>query len=320
MKRLLSFAASTVLSLACGGKVTTDTTTAPGEPLPRGSADDPSALPSERAPVASTDPSDVWLAFATSGRAGDQSIYVMRADGSQLRKLDLGGAAGSPAFSANGKALAYAAPGGIWVRDLTTGQSRQITHGADAIPAWSPDGKRIAFTRDVDIWIAAADGADTRSFVKGPPPGQAWYSNYGHPVFTRDGASLIFDRRGGIEIGAVDGSEHHLLVPDVDGGISMATVSPDGTRLAIAGGCGLRVVRLDAAGDACKSGASLAFVSSPARPSWSANGLIAYAQRHVIDVVSADGGVPKTIVDTRQSLGGGDVGELSWSPPGTVIR
>jgi WD40 repeat protein len=313
---------------ACGGQVSS-TASSGGAPGP--AANVPPIPPSERPAVAASDPNDVWLAFDASSTESD--VYVVRADGSDLHRLDLGMEASAPSFSPNGNALAYAGPGGIWVRDLTTGQSQQLTHGNDGVSAWSPDGKLLAFTRGVDIWLIGADGSGERVYIKGPPPGEPWYSNYGHPVFTRDGAALIFDKTGALQIGAVDGSGvRDLLTRPV--GIVMATVSPDGMALAFSSeDCGIRVVPL------ATGGLGLPSVSSPplptcvgaqldasqfvtTRPAWSTNGLVAYStfEKGLVNVVPAAGGVPRSVVDTKQALSGQYVAEVSWSPPGTVLR
>lgn len=312
-----------LLLAACGGRVgpASGDGAAAGPPTDTGDTRD--TPPSERAAVVSADPNDVWLAVSTWGPGAD-GIYVLRADGSALQKLDLGGPASAPAFSANGRALAYAGTDGIWVRDLETGDSTQLTHGADSIPAWSPDGTRLAFTRGIDIWVVNADGTGAHAFVQGPPPGQAWYANYGHPVFTHDGASLIFDRTGALEMGPIDGSEHHVIFA-VDSGIGpFATVSPDGEDIAVASDCGIRVAPLRDAGTLCTTGASLdtraAFVDS--RPSWSVAGMLAYASSmYTVSVVLArgDAGEPTQILDTKASLGGVYVGEVAWTVPGAAL-
>ena len=271
-------------------------------------------------PTPSADPNDVWLAFDIT--APTSEIHVMRADGSQQHRLELGMSASAPAFSPNGRGLAFAGPGGIWLKDLVSGHTRQLTHGADGVPAWSPDGKLIAFTRDVDIWVVPLSGEPERSYIHGPPPGQAWYANYGHPSFTIDGSSLVFGRRGGIDIGGLDGTNVHPLFVASEGDISMVGVSPDGEHLVISSSCGVRATTFAAAAKVCETGTLLS--SSPrygstTRASWSDSGLVAYVDGwYGVVVVPATGGTPKTILDTKATLGGAYVGEVSWSRAGVV--
>ena len=113
-----------------------------------------------------------------------------------------------PAWSPDGSRLAYSAEVNgylqIVVRDVTSGEERQLTRGArDHIqPAWSADGRRLAFVRarpdqgklspsDVygwyfehgDIWLMDADGANAVQLVA---------DGFG-PAFSPDGVSLAFD-------------------------------------------------------------------------------------------------------------------------------
>ena len=56
--------------------------------------------------------------------------------------------------------IAYVQEGNIWVRDLATGQARQLTtDGQSILPAWTPDGQSL-------IFVSGRDGN-----VK---PGQSW--------------------------------------------------------------------------------------------------------------------------------------------------
>src|SRR5271157_1340280 len=66
------------------------------------------------------------------------------------------GANAYPAFSPDGKRVAYSARGAskgeafhLFVRVLPTGAPMQLTNGerSDIGPAWSPDGARLAFLR-----------------------------------------------------------------------------------------------------------------------------------------------------------------------------
>lgn len=55
-----------------------------------------------------------------------------------------------PAPSPDGKTIAIASKGWLWLFDLETGVAKRLTHsnGTDSRPRWSPDGKHLAFVRD----------------------------------------------------------------------------------------------------------------------------------------------------------------------------
>jgi eukaryotic-like serine/threonine-protein kinase len=65
-----------------------------------------------------------------------------------------------PRLSPDGRKLAVAMNGAIWVRDLVRGTAARLTSGpAHCCPAWAPDGSRIAFRNGVtDIGLIAASG------------------------------------------------------------------------------------------------------------------------------------------------------------------
>jgi Tol biopolymer transport system component len=51
----------------------------------------------------------------------------------------------------DGRGVAYASDGNLWVQPLSGGAPRQLTHFTDGRPirsfAWSRDGQRLAITR-----------------------------------------------------------------------------------------------------------------------------------------------------------------------------
>jgi TolB protein len=65
-----------------------------------------------------------------------------------------------PAPAPDGRSVAFASQGWLWLLDLESGVAVQLTDSPaiDGRPRWSPDGKRLAFVRD--------DGADTSIVIR----------------------------------------------------------------------------------------------------------------------------------------------------------
>jgi Tol biopolymer transport system component len=136
----------------------------------------------------------------------------------------------------------------VFTLDLTSGQVRQVTHGADwrdESPRWSPDGQLIAFasnrahygaqaeqgTPDLDVYVMRADGSQVRRLTTDP-------GNDADPAWLPDGQSLVFssDRssRGDLyRVRVADGHTDRLTTNFVGRAI-MPAVSPDGRTVAFA--------------------------------------------------------------------------------------
>ena len=103
----------------------------------------------------------------------------------------LGAGPTDPAASPDGRSLAIAARGWLWLLDLDTGEARRITKGSgvDSRPAWSPDGRRIAFVRDNGrdtsiVQIDVSSGAE-RVLVDTPAIDL-------DPAYSRDRTALLY--------------------------------------------------------------------------------------------------------------------------------
>src|SRR5271165_7132145 len=106
-----------------------------------------------------------------------------------LKRVELSnepGAKAYPAFSPDGRRLAYSARATsskdetfhVFVRDMTTGTAQQLTTGPanDIGPVWSPDGARIAFVRVKEresecVVIPASGGGEEHKFPGCTAPG-----------------------------------------------------------------------------------------------------------------------------------------------------
>ncbi|HEU4990281.1 MAG TPA: CehA/McbA family metallohydrolase [Gemmatimonadaceae bacterium] len=142
-----------------------------------------------------------------------------------------------PAYSPDGKWIAFAMRGDIWKIPAQGGQAVALTQGPHYYfePAWSPDGTQLAVTMDVggnlDIGVVSAEGGDVRRLTTDP-------HNDVEPAWAHDGSGIYFtsDRGGRFHL-----FRHNLsggadsMVTDGFGDQFQPAVSPDGTQLAYVG-------------------------------------------------------------------------------------
>jgi Tol biopolymer transport system component len=124
-------------------------------------------------PAAPTPPGRNGIAFAVYG----SGIAVVRPDGRGLRKLTKGRRDHFPAWSPDGRRLAFQRAGDIYVIHADGSGLVRLTQGraADGQPAWSPDGRLIAFIRGGDLWLMQPDGSRPRAlYVAGRANGPSW--------------------------------------------------------------------------------------------------------------------------------------------------
>ena len=151
-----------------------------------------------------------------------------------------------PAPSPDGRSVALASHGWLWVLDLDTGMARRVTSGGavDARPAWSPDGQRLAFVRDrgdeAEIMVL-----DLESGVEETAAAEVGIEL--DPAWTPDGAALLYTAAGaqGIGLRRLDLATGTRETLTDEPGVAVApSVHPDGRRAVYLAKRGAEEVRL----------------------------------------------------------------------------
>jgi Tol biopolymer transport system component len=212
-------------------------------------------------------PDGTLIAYSSSGEATredqrDLEIYVMRADGSETRRLTNDQILdAAPAWSPDGKSIAFAhipgsgnedADGVIVVMDADGRGRAQVTRHPntldivfDSQPAWSPDGRLIAFTRAT----FTPDGQVRFAIQTIDPTGtgeRLLIEDAAEPAWSPDGTNIVFtstrDRfgetcfhdcspSGEIYVARADGTNpRRLTISQADD--HSPTWAPDGQRIA----------------------------------------------------------------------------------------
>lgn len=188
------------------------------------------------------------IAYTRGNNAGDDSVWVVNADGTTTFPLEIGGTGAKrhPTWSPDSSKIAYAVvknkPEQIYVAPSTGGFGPPLANGVGHEPNWSPDGSRIAFDGYrsggfgyVDLHIVAADGSAAPLIVT---PSQitewtfsAWSPDGGRIAYraTNAGDGTVYR-----VMNAAGGGDHPLASPG-EGDARYASWSPDGSRVVYEG-------------------------------------------------------------------------------------
>ena len=171
-------------------------------------------------PAAATFPGGNGKIAFTSNRDGISQIYVMDPSGANQTRLTTPGNASQPAWSPDGKRLAYVTGGVIHTMHADGGDDQTVVNGSQ--PAWSGDGEKLVFLCGGALCAVAAQGGPVTPLnISGDQP--SW---------SPDGTQIAFESDGAIHtVGANGQGSLQWTFPTNDAIDENPDWAPDGTSI-----------------------------------------------------------------------------------------
>ena len=261
------------------------------------------------------------IAF-TKSVSGNEDIYVMNADGSNVTRLTTNAAVDqAPRWSPDGSKIVFASTRDgnyeIYAMNADGSSQTRVTNNSalDANPSWSPDGSKILFYSQRDgndeIYIMNADGTKQTNLTNNPA-GDVVAS------FSPDGTKIVFQSlrsgTGHIYVMNADGSN---VTPLTSGSYhdGSANWSPDGTKIAFhsdrVGNPNTEIYTMNADGSAQTQRTSN--VGQDTSPAWSPDGtkiiFVGTPSNQEIFVMNEDGSGQTNLTGTSDTESAAD-----WQP------
>jgi len=136
-----------------------------------------------------------WLSNGRIGFQSNRSIYTIRANGSDMRRVPLSGA-NTPSWSPLGRNIVFIKHNHVYLVRSDGSGLRRLTagRGIDNDPAFSPDGRWIVFTRTIrtnsasgdypNLWLIDIHGHNAHRIIREPPaPGGGYTAGAYEPAW-----------------------------------------------------------------------------------------------------------------------------------------